>query len=83
MPHRASNTLWPEKGLNKKLKGLELTEMVGASQNESAKILKYTTRSNKVLVKVKLLPKCNLGFIYECVWVKPSCKCMIMMKESF
>ena len=25
-----------------------------------------------ILIKVKLSPKCNLVFICECIWVKPS-----------
>ena len=31
-------------------------------------------------VKVKLWPKCNLGFLCECTWVKLSCKSIIMTK---
>ena len=33
-------------------------------------------------IKAKLLPKCNLGFFYECIWVKPSCKSIIMTEEA-
>ena len=33
-------------------------------------------------VKVKLVPKCNLAFFCECIWVKPSCKHIITMKEA-
>ena len=33
-------------------------------------------------VKVKLWPKCNLGSFCECIWVKPSCKSIITMKEA-
>ena len=33
-------------------------------------------------LKVKLSPKCNLGFIFECIWVKPTCKSIITMKEA-
>ena len=33
-------------------------------------------------VKVKLLPKCNLGFFCECIWVKPSCKSIITTKDA-
>ena len=34
-------------------------------------------------VKVKLSPKCNLGFFFcECIWAKPSCKSIITMKEA-
>ena len=32
-------------------------------------------------LKVKLLPKCNLGF-FLWMWVKPSCKSIIMTKEA-
>ena len=35
------------------------------------------------LVKVKPSPKCNLGFICECIRVKPACKSIITMKEVF
>ena len=34
------------------------------------------------ILKVKLSPKSNLGFICECVWVKPSCKSIVTMKEA-
>ena len=33
--------------------------------------------------KVKLSPKCNLGFVCECIWVKPSGKSIITTKEAF
>ena len=33
-------------------------------------------------IKVKLLPKCNLGFFCECVWVKSLCESVIMTKEA-
>ena len=33
-------------------------------------------------VKVKLSPKCNLGFFCECIWVKPLCINIIMTKEA-
>ena len=33
-------------------------------------------------VKVKLSPKCNLGFICEHTWVKPLCKSKFMTKEA-
>ena len=33
-------------------------------------------------IKVKLSPKCNLGFFCECIWVKPSCKSIITTKEA-
>ena len=32
--------------------------------------------------KVKLSPKCNWDFFYECIWVKPSCKSIIIKKEA-
>ena len=37
---------------------------------------------SEVFLKVKLLPKSNIGFICECIWVKPSCKSIITMKEA-
>ena len=33
--------------------------------------------------KVKLSPKSDLGFICECICVKPLCKSMITTKEAF
>ena len=33
-------------------------------------------------LKAKLSPKCNLGFFCECIWVKPLCKRIIMMREA-
>ena len=33
-------------------------------------------------IKVKLKPKSNLGFICECIWVKPLCKSTITTKET-
>ena len=38
---------------------------------------------DKQLVKVKLSPKCNLGFYCECIWVKPSCKSIITKRGTF
>ena len=38
--------------------------------------------SNRWAIKVKLAPKCNQGFICECIWVKPLCKCIITTKEA-
>ena len=40
-----------------------------------------TCGSTEFLLKVKLLPKCNLCFFCECIWVKPSCKSIISTKE--
>ena len=34
------------------------------------------------LVRVKLSPKSNIGFICECIRVKPSCKSIITTKEA-
>ena len=34
------------------------------------------------VIKAKHLPKCNLGFFCECIWVKPLCKRIIMTKEA-
>ena len=64
-PHRASNPLWPEKGLNEKLQGLELTEMVVESQTES--IADKPDFSKKVLVKgiTLLLFVRNFGRVWQ------------------
>ena len=45
----------------------------------------FGSASGKTSVKVKLSPKSNLGFFFffcECIWVKPSCKSKITMKEA-
>ena len=39
-------------------------------------------RLHLISFKVKLSPKCNLGSICECIWVKPSCKSIITKKEA-
>ena len=39
-------------------------------------------RSHKKALKLKLSPKSNLGFICECIWVKPLCKSIITTKEA-
>ena len=44
---------------------------------------KCTYCNSPKCLKVKLSPKRNLGFFCECIWVKPSCKSMITMKEAF
>ena len=31
---------------------------------------------------MKLSPKCNVGFIYEFIWVKPQGKCIITTKDA-
>ena len=35
-----------------------------------------------IAVKVKISPESSLGFICDWIWVKPSCKSIIMMKEA-
>ena len=49
----------------------------------SSQILCYQTVEAVNCFKVKLSPKCNLGFFFcKCIWVKPSCKSIITTKEA-
>ena len=52
-------------------------------------LLWYLNNSNRpcscrdtLTVKVKLSPKCNVGFLCECIWVKTLCKSIFKMKEA-
>ena len=54
--------------------------------NSDSQIIRYTSIGGQVskliTFKLKLSPKCNLGFFCGCMWFKPSCKSIITMKEA-